>query len=187
MITLLALALALSMDAFAAALCDGSASRPRASKARALYVGLAFGGAQALMPLIGYGLGLAFVSVVREVDHWIAFVLLSVLGVRMMREGLRPSPSQGTPAPRGQWALFATTIATSIDAAAAGVTLPMLGQPVLLACAVIGVVTFALSAAGVLIGAAAGAAAGHRATILGGVMLVGIGSKILVEHLFFGG
>ena len=78
MATLLALAPALSMAAFAAALSEGSASRPRATAARALYVGLAFGGAQAIMPLVGFGLGMAFLSVVRDVDHWIAFVLLSV-------------------------------------------------------------------------------------------------------------
>ena len=188
MTTVVLLALALAMDAFAAAVGEGAAARPRPGTARALGVGLAFGAAQALMPLAGWGLGLAFTAVVRELDHWIAFVLLAVIGARMLHAGLVPQAAEpdarGTR--RGGWGLLATALATSIDAAAAGVTLPVLGQPVLLACAIIGAVTFVLSSAGVLIGAVAGALVGRRAEVLGGVVLIGIGTKILIEHLYFG-
>ena len=187
MTTVFLLALALAMDAFAAAVGEGAAARPRPGAARALRVGLAFGAAQAVMPLVGWGLGLAFTAVVRELDHWIAFVLLAVIGVRMLHAGLVPQAAEPTLAMRRSgWGLLATALATSIDAAAAGVTLPMLEQPVLLVCAIIGAVTFVMSAGGVPVGAVAGALVGRRAEVLGGVVLIGIGTKILIEHLYFG-
>lgn len=186
--TIVLLAVALAMDAFAAAVAQGVSARPHPGAAKALRVGLAFGIAQALMPLAGWGLGLAFASIVREVDHWIAFVLLAFIGARMTLAGLRPQATvpEAASVPASGWGLLAPAIATSIDAAAAGVTLPMLGQPVLLACVIIGAVTFVLSAAGVLIGAVAGALVGQRAEVLGGLVLVGIGTKVLIEHLYFG-
>jgi putative Mn2+ efflux pump MntP len=186
--TLLLLALALSMDAFAVAASQGATARPHPGTTDALRIGLAFGLAQALMPLIGWGLGIAFVSIVREVDHWIAFVLLTLIGGRMVYAGLNVDtgmPDARVPLVRG-WGLLIAAIATSIDAAAAGMTLPLLGQPLLIACAIIGVVTFILSMAGVLIGAVAGNAIGQRAEVVGGLVLIGIGTKILIEHLFFG-
>ena len=188
MLTVFALAVALAMDAFAAAVGEGAAARPRPGAARALGVGLAFGTAQALMPLAGWALGLAFAAMARELDHWIAFVLLVVIGVRMAHAGLEPQPAGAEPrgTRRARWGLLTAAVATSIDAAAAGVTLPMLGQPVVLACAIIGAVTFAMSTAGVLIGAAAGALIGRRAEVFGGLVLIGIGTKILIEHLHFG-
>jgi putative Mn2+ efflux pump MntP len=186
--TLFVLAIALAMDAFAAALGRGAAGRGHAGVAEALRVGLTFGAAQALMPLLGWALGVAFIGVIRDIDHWIAFVLLAFIGARMVRAGLRAAdvaaPADGR---AGTWALVPAALATSIDAAAAGVTLPVLAQPVLLACAVIGAVTCALSTAGVLLGAAAGAFLGRRAEVVGGVVLIGIGAKILIEHLYFGG
>lgn len=179
------------MDAFAAALSLGARVHPTSILGRALGVGLAFGVAQGVMPLLGWSLGVAFNPVIREWDHWVAFVLLGFMGARMMREGLTtPSEAQvpdRSVAPVSGGALLVVAVATSIDAAVAGVTLPFLGQPVLLACAVIGGITLAMSIVGVLLGKTVGMLAGRRAEVIGGALLIAIGSKILIEHVFYGG
>ena len=180
---LIALAGALAADAFAVALCQGAAARGGVREA--MRIGTAFGLAQALMPLLGWAAGLAFASVIREIDHWIAFGLLALLGARTLREGLTPGEPDCTIL--SGWALFGAAVATSIDAAAAGVTLPSLGAQVALACAVIGAVTLGLCVGGVFLGAAGGQKLGKKAEILGGIALLLIGSKVLVHHLFFGG
>lgn len=179
---LVALAGALAVDAFAVALCQGAVARP--GLRGAVRIGAAFGVAQALMPLLGWATGLAFASVIRDVDHWVVFGLLGVLGLKTVKEGL----SEASPDCRtlSGWALLGAAVATSIDAAAAGVTLPSLGTHVILACAVIGGVTLGLCAAGVFIGAAGGQRLGKRAEIAGGITLLLIGSKVLVEHTYFG-
>lgn len=183
---LLALALALAADAFAVALCQGAAARP--GWRGALRIGGAFGAAQALMPLLGWALGVAFAAAIRDVDHWVAFALLGFLGVKTLKEGLTPDRQGCGPAPSlSRWALLGAAVATSIDAAAAGVALPTLGAPVLLACAVIGGVTLVACTGGVFLGAAGGARLGKRAEIAGGLALIAIGTKILIEHVFFGG
>jgi len=179
MIDVLLLALALSADAFAAALGQGAVMRM--SLPAALRIGAAFGAAQAIMPLFGWALGIAFATVARDVDHWLAFGLLGLIGLRMMRAGLSDDTEEA-PSSRSAWGLFALAVATSIDAAAAGVTIPALGQPAILVCATIGVVTFALSAIGVMLGSAAGSAVGKRAEFLGGLVLIGLGIRILIEH-----
>ena len=184
MFGLIALAFGLAMDAFAVAVAQGASRRP--GLARALAIGAAFGLAQGLMPLLGWGLGVAFAGIIREVDHWIAFVLLGLLGARTLREGLSDADASPAPALIG-WTLLGAAIATSVDAAAAGVTLPMLGSPIATACLIIGGVTGALCTAGVLIGAASGARLGKAAEVLGGIVLIGIGVRILIGHLFFGG
>ena len=148
MTALLLLALALSMDAFAAALAQGAAG---AGRGAALRIGAAFGFAQGAMPLLGWGLGLAFAQVLQAVDHWIALIVLSALGLKMLREAF-DDDGEGAPRQLVGWALFTCAIATSIDAAAAGLTLPTLGVPVLLAVATIGATTAALSYGGVLAG-----------------------------------
>lgn len=184
MLALIALAFGLAMDAFAVSVAQGAARRP--GWGGALAIGAAFGVAQGLMPLLGWGLGVAFAGFIREVDHWIAFVLLGLLGAKMLREGLSKEETTVAPALIG-WALLGAAIATSIDAAAAGVTLPMLGSPIATACLMIGGVTAALCVAGVMIGAAWGARLGKAAEVLGGVVLIGIGVRVLIGHLFFGG
>src|SRR4051812_21908919 len=126
MFALFLLALALSMDAFAAALSQGAAG---AGRGAALRIGAAFGFAQGVMPLLGWGLGLAFARVLQAVDHWIALILLSALGLKMLREAF--TGGDGAPKQFAGWALFTAAIATSIDAAAAGLTLPTLGIPIL--------------------------------------------------------
>jgi len=179
----IALAGALAADAFAVALCQGAASRPGVRDA--VRIGTAFGLAQALMPLVGWAAGLAFASAIRDVDHWIAFGLLSLLGLKTLKEGLSPGNSDCRTLTG--WALLGAAVATSIDAAAAGVTLPSLGADVVLACLVIGAVTLGLCAAGVFLGAAGGRKLGKRAEILAGLALLVIGTKVLVQHTYFGG
>lgn len=181
--SLLALALGLAMDAFAVSVAQGASRR---STRGALRIGATFGIAQGLMPLIGWALGAAFEGAIREVDHWVAFVLLGLLGMKMLREGLSGEAATPAPALIG-WALLGAAVATSVDAAAAGITLPMIGAPIAIACAVIGLVTAALCVAGVRIGAAYGARLGKLAEIAGGTLLILIGAKILIQHLFFGG
>ena len=184
MFGLLLLAFALSMDAFAAALCQGAVQR-RAGLL-ALRIGIVFGLAQGVMPLLGYGLSLIFSASMAAADHWIALVLLALLGGRMIREGLGREAGECAP-PMAGWQLLAAAVATSIDAAAAGVTLPLLDRPILLACAIIGATTALLSAGGVWLGSIAGARFGKPAELLGGAVLVALGVKIFVQHQFFGG
>ena len=188
MTTVILLALALSMDAFAASLSQGAAGRSPATLVGALRIGAAFGSAQAFMPLLGWALGFAFASLIRDVDHWIAFALLSAIGGHMMYASLAASADDDECIPlKTGWALASVAIATSIDAGAAGVTIAFLEQPVVLTCAIIGIVTFLLSSAGVLLGGALGLVVGKRAELVGGLVLIGLGCKILVEHQFLGG
>lgn len=182
MFALFLLALALSMDAFAAALSQGAAG---AGHGAALRIGAAFGFAQGAMPLLGWGLGVAFAGVLEAVDHWIALILLSALGLKMLREAF--SADAGAPRQFAGWGLFTCAVATSIDAAAAGLTLPTLGVPILLAVVTIGATTAILSYGGVLAGRAASQWLGRYAEIAGGLILIGIGVKIFIEHQFLGG
>ena len=180
---LIALAGALAADAFAVALCQGAAARPGVRDA--VRIGTAFGLAQAVMPLLGWAAGVAFASVIRDFDHWIAFGLLALLGLKTLKEGLGDGESDCTSL--SGWALFGAAVATSIDAAAAGVTLPSLGAHVALACTVIGAVTLGLCVAGVFLGARGGRRLGKKAEILGGLALLLIGTKVLISHVYFGG
>lgn len=179
----LTLGFGLAMDAFAAAIGQGTVTPKAQRMAQALSVGLVFGLAQCVMPLVGWGLGLAFKDAFAAVDHWVAFLLLGFLGIRMIRASLhahaRPTFARG-------WPLFMLAVATSIDAAAAGVTLALLPLPVWISCALIGLITFVLSVGGVLAGKMAGEKAGNLAGVIGGVVLIGLGTKIFIEHVFFG-
>jgi putative Mn2+ efflux pump MntP len=180
MIAILLLAAALAMDAFAVSLCQGVATRP--GLGGAVRIALAFGIAQAVMPLAGWSIGLMFAGMIEAVDHWIAFVLLGALGLKMLHEGLQPA-EDCPPEPLTGRALLTAAIATSIDAAAAGVTLPGFGMAVLPAVAIIGGVTAGLCLFGAIAGARLGAALGRKAEVFGGVVLIGLGVRILVEHL----
>ncbi|WP_324261577.1 manganese efflux pump MntP family protein [Altererythrobacter sp. H2] len=171
------LALALAMDAFAVALTQGARFRP-GWRGGAAIAGT-FGLFQGIMPLIGWGIGAFALAYVAAVDHWIAFGLLAFLGVRMLR-GSGSDDAEG--AALTGLALLVAGIATSIDALAAGVTLPTLDVAPLTAGLVIGLVTLVLSGLGVMLGRRAGDRFGAWAERLGGVILIALGVKILAEH-----
>ena len=177
MIEALLLALALAMDAFAVALTQGARFRP--SPRGGLAIALTFGVFQALMPLAGWVIGAVALIYVEAVDHWIAFGLLTFLGVRML--GGHVGEEEAARALTGRTLLIAG-VATGIDALAAGITLPTLGLSPWLAVALIGIVTFVMSGAGVVLGRRAGDHWGEWAERIGGVILIGLGVKILAEH-----
>lgn len=183
-ITLLLLSLGLAMDAFAAAVAQGASTQP--NRSTALRMSLAFGLAQAIMPLLGWALGIAFAAFIQTAAHWIAFALLSTLGLRMIKEGIDRDAEEAIKE-LSLWPLLVVALATSIDAAVAGITLPSFGAPIVLACVVIGLTTSALTYPGVYLGALVGAKIGKWAEVLGGLILIGLGTKIFVAHQFFGG
>ncbi|MEA4823528.1 MAG: manganese efflux pump MntP family protein [Clostridiaceae bacterium] len=180
---LMVLAVGLSMDAFAVSICKGLASR-RMRWDGALACGLYFGGFQALMPTVGYFVGSRFYTYIERFDHWVAFILLILIGVNMLREAFcEEEKVDSSFAVKGMLVL---AVATSIDALAVGVSLACLRTNIALAAAVIGVTTFIFSFAGVRIGNVFGSRYRKKAVIAGGVILIGIGLKILVEHLISG-
>lgn len=183
MLTLLFLSLGLAMDAFAVSLARGATGDHRIGSA--IELGLVFGVAQGVMPLLGWGLGVALAEPFQAWDHWIAFALLTALGVNLIKEALAGGPAAEAPPPaRGRLLGLATAaFATSIDAAAAGLTLPLLGIALPIACLTIGATTAVLSTGGYLLGTHAARAIGKGAEIAGGVVLILIGLKILIEHL----
>ena len=177
---LLLIAVGLSMDAFAVAIGKGL-SMERATPHKALVTGVWFGGFQALMPIIGYFLGVSFAGFVENVDHWIAFGLLWMIGLNMIHESLSKEceKSDADLSPR---AMFPLAVATSIDALAVGISLAFLGEPILPAATTIGITTLIFSAAGLYIGNAFGCRYKSKAEFLGGAVLMLIGIKILIEH-----
>lgn len=180
--TALILAFSLSMDSFAAALGTGAVLR-RPGVGEALRVGVMFGGVQLATPLIGFALGLTFATYVEAVDHWIAFLLLLGVGGKMLWESFSDDEEDDSPDGRlalGQ--LFLMAVATSIDAAAVGVSLAVVDVDIVGTCLLIGLVTFGMASGGVLMGRAAGPLFGKRAELVGGLGLIAIGVKILVEH-----
>ena len=184
-IELLLIGVGLSMDAFAVSICKGLAMR-RVNKKQAFVIGLFFGGFQALMPFIGWALGTQFESYITSIDHWIAFVLLAVIGANMIKESF--SKEEECPdASFGFKTMLTLAVATSIDALAVGVTFAFLDVSIVPAVLLIGATTFVCSAVGVKIGNVFGNRFQSKAEFLGGLVLIAIGLKILIEHLFFGG
>ena len=175
------LSLSMSTDAFAAAVGRGATHRP--SWRSAVRAGAVFGVIKAITPLIGWSLGLLAAGFVESVDHWIAFVLLAVVGGKMIREASRPADPEAAPVRSGPWALIATAVGTSIDAAAVGVGLAFLGANIWIIALSIGLTTFALTTVGMLIGRAVGARFGKIAELIGGLALIALGTAILLEHL----
>ena len=178
---LFVLAIGLSMDAFAVAICKGLAIGSIKWK-HVLTVGIWFGGFQALMPLIGYMLGNRFSAYIAAVDHWIAVTLLSLIGVNMVRESLDKDVKNVNPSLQFK-TMIMMAIATSIDALAAGVTVAFLNVRILPAASFIGIITFILSAVGVKIGSVFGTKYKCKAEMTGGIILILLGIKILLEHL----
>ena len=174
-------AVGLSMDAFAVSICKGLSVR-KAEIKHSLIVGAYFGGFQALMPAIGYVLGRQFESLITSVDHWIAFVLLGIIGGNMIREALKGEQEELDDSFTFR-TMLPLAIATSIDALAMGVTFAFLQVQIVPAVLFIGVTTFVLSAIGLKVGNVFGAKYKSRAELFGGVVLVLMGIKILLEHL----
>jgi len=179
------LALAMSTDAFAAAVGKGAAlHRPHLREA--LRTGLIFGVIEGLTPVVGWLLGQVAAPYVSAFDHWIAFVLLGGLGLRMIREGLSADEDEeeaDKPGRHSFWLLAITGFATSIDAMVVGVGLAIMEANIVVTAAAIGFSTFVMVTLGVMLGRVLGRIAGKRAEIIGGVILIGIGSLILYEHL----
>lgn len=176
------LAVGLSMDAFAVSICKGLAMKKASWKAQ-FCCGAWFGGFQALMPLIGYFLGTLFIDAISAIDHWVAFGLLVIIGVNMLREALG-SEEETADADLSVKTMFIMAVATSIDALAVGISLAMAGVAnIWLAVLLIGATTFALSAIGVKVGNVFGSRYEKKAEIVGGVILILLGVKILLEHL----
>ena len=179
-IELFLIAVGLSMDAFAVSVCKGLSVKKVGVKHAAL-AGLYFGGFQFLMPVIGYLLGFRFESVIETVDHWVAFVLLAFIGGNMIKESFGKAEELNDDF--GVKTMLLMAVATSIDALAVGITFAFLEVQILPAAGLIGVTTFLLSFAGIYIGNAFGAHYKSKAELAGGIILVLIGVKILLEHL----
>jgi len=177
------LSVSMSADAFAAAIGRGAQHRPTVPQA--LRSGLVFGVIEAITPLIGFALGVAAAGFVAAIDHWIAFGLLGAVGAKMIWEALKREEEavEATDAARGLLALVATAVGTSIDAGAVGVGLALLDANIWLIAACIGFTTFALATLGLLVGKAAGTRLGKIVELVGGVALIALGLKILLEHL----
>ena len=183
LIELFLIAVGLSMDAFAVSVCKGLAM-PKCTFKKAAIVGLWFGGFQALMPAIGYILGAQFQEAIASIDHWIAFVLLALIGGNMIHEAL-DNDEEEADASLDVKTMFLLAVATSIDALAIGITFAFLKVNIIPAVCFIGIVTFIISLAGVKIGNIFGARYKNKAEIVGGVILILLGLKILLEHLGF--
>ena len=177
----------LSMDAFAVAICKGLAM-PRVNRKRTLLIGLYFGVFQAVMPLTGWLLGSQFARHVTKMAPWIAFVLLAWIGGSMIRESLSAKEKEEEkpePAELRHRELLMLAIATSIDALAVGISLAIIKAPIVIQTVIIGLVTFAFAAFGVFFGNRVGGRINLKLDLIGGIILIGIGTRILIEHLFF--
>ena len=178
----------LSMDAFAVAVCHGL-SMPNLNLRHGAVIALFFGGFQAPMPFLGWLLGSQFAQYIESVDHWVAFGLLALIGGNMVREALSPEDEEESACPAADRLdlkrLFMMAVATSIDALAVGITFAFFSVPIGPAVSIIGVTTFCISLGGVVIGNFFGTRYKQRAELTGGIVLILLGTKILLEHLGF--
>lgn len=185
-IELFLLGIGLAMDAFAVSVCKGLGMR-RLNKKQTLIIGLYFGGFQALMPLIGWLLGSQFQKYITSIDHWIAFILLGFIGGKMMIEAIREWNEEETvdvmDAPLDHKNMLVLAVATSIDALAVGITFAFLDTPIIEAITIIGITTMIISIIGVVVGNFFGSRYKSKAEFIGGLILVLLGLKILLEHL----
>lgn len=180
LLELVLIAVGLAMDAFAVSVCKGL-SMSKMEWKKAVIIGLYFGGFQALMPLIGYVLGVGFEDKIKSIDHWIAFVLLVFIGMNMIKEAFEIKEESNDKIDFKTMIILA--IATSIDALAVGVTFAFLNVNIMLAISLIGIITFIISMIGVKIGNVFGDKYETKAELAGGFILIFLGAKILLEHL----
>ena len=185
-IELFLLGVGLSMDAFAVSDCKGLGMK-KLNKKQALIIGLYFGGFQALMPFVGWLLGSQFQKYITSIDHWIAFILLGFIGGKMMIEAVREWNEEEVvdvmDAPIDHKNMLVLAVATSIDALTVGITFAFLGTPIVEAITIIGITTMVISIAGVVVGNFFGSRYKSKAEFIGGLILVLLGLKILLEHL----
>lgn len=181
LVELIILSVGLAMDAFAVSICKGLAMKKMKWK-NAIIIGLYFGIFQAIMPLIGYLLGVSFQSAITSIDHWVAFVLLVGIGANMIREAMSKEKEEASDSIKVKDMLI-LAIATSIDALAIGITFAFLEVNITLAVSLIGIITFIISVIGVKIGNIFGDKYERKAELAGGIILIGLGIKILIEHL----
>ncbi len=179
------IAVGLAMDAFAVSIASGLAIKNLRLR-HALLIATFFGAFQGIMPLIGWVAGFSFRDYIAAVDHWIAFVLLSIIGIKMIAEAFKLEESENQRDPLNVHVLFILAIATSIDALAVGLSFACLNVTIIGPALIISIVTFCLSILGVMIGEKFGHLFEKRIEVLGGIILIGIGLKILIEHLFLG-
>lgn len=181
------LGVGLAMDAFAVSICKGL-GMSKVNGKQCLVIGLFFGGFQALMPFLGWFLGSTFAEKIKVIDHWIAFVLLGYIGIKMIADAIKEwkeeTKVEEMDAPLDIKEMFLLAIATSIDALAVGITFSFLDVAIAFACTIIGVVTFVISCGGVFVGNIFGERYKAKAQIIGGVILVVLGLRILLTHLF---
>ena len=185
-IEIILIAVGLAMDAFAVAVSSGVTLKKMRLR-HAMRIAAFFGFFQAIMPLLGWLTGRAFRQYICTYDHWVAFLLLSGIGGKMIYEARRPADDQSVSDPLNVYVLFTLAIATSIDALAVGVTFSFLDVDIWHSIGVIGAITFVLSFIGTQVGKTFGHLFEHRLETLGGMILVGIGLKILIHHQFLGG
>jgi putative Mn2+ efflux pump MntP len=183
LLTITIIAVALAMDAFAVSIVSGSAYKKLQIK-HAFRIAVFFGSFQALMPLIGSLAGMSVKHYIAGYDHWLAFGLLSAVGAKMIYESFKITPAQENFNPSNIWVLLVLSLATSIDALAIGITLSFLKVEILTAVVIIGLVTFVLSYLGVFIGRKIGHFFENKIEAIGGLILIALGTKILLEHLF---
>ena len=182
-IELFLLGVGLSMDAFAVSVCKGLGMR-KLNKKQALIIGLYFGGFQALMPFVGWLLGSQFQKYITSIDHWIAFILLGFIGGKMMIEAVREwNEEEVVDVMDAPIDMLVLAVATSIDALTVGITFAFLGTPIVEAITIIGITTMVISIAGVVVGNFFGSRYKSKAEFIGGLILVLLGLKILLEHL----
>ncbi len=183
--TILLIGIGLAMDAFSVSVTDGIILK-KPHLGQSAKIALFFGGFQFLMPILGYLLGSAFARYITAFDHWLAFGLLGFIGAKMIWEAFHEKEECGEiKNPLDTYTLFILAIATSIDALAVGITFATMAVSVIFASALIGIITFFICLLGVYLGSWFGNLLGNKAEITGGVVLIGIGVKILFEHLFF--
>ena len=180
-IEIIVISIGLAMDAFAVSICKGLSMKKMNYK-NAIIIALYFGIFQALMPVIGYFLGIGFEHIITEIDHWIAFILLALIGLNMIRESYKKDDDERNDSVNFK-TMIILAIATSIDALAVGITFAFLKVSLILSISLIGTITFAISFIGVKIGNVFGDKYEKKAEIFGGVILILLGIKILLEHL----
>ena len=184
LLELFILAVGLSMDAFAVSVCKGLAM-PKITVKKAAVVGIWFGGFQALMPALGYLLGSQFKNSITAIDHWIAFILLALIGANMIKEALSSDDDECQDDSLRLGDLIMLSIATSIDALAVGITFAFFNVSLLLSVSMIGIITFIICVIGVKVGNVFGEKYKSKAELAGGLILIVMGAKILIDHLFF--